>query len=60
MKAGSRLVDANTVSQMSGLSPFTIRRYARIGRIPARKIGQRTWFVLAEVEQWLAGLPRAS
>lgn len=56
----ARLIDAHTVSEMTGISAWTLRRMARQGRIPARKIGQRTWFVPTEIEAWLDKLPKAA
>lgn len=55
-----RLIDATEVSTLTGFSVYTVLRMARQGRIPARKIGQRTRFDIAEIEAWLAGLPKAA
>ena len=55
-----RLIDSNAVADMTGFTPNTIRRLARQGRIPARLVGQRYRFNVAEIEQWAAELPRAA
>ena len=57
--SGTRLWDVATVAEMTGMSPFTVRRWARQGRIPAVKIAGRIHFRPTEVEAWLAGLPKA-
>lgn len=56
----ARLIDANTVAQMTNFTANTIRRFARQGTIPAYRVGQRIRFDVAEVEAWLAGLKRAA
>lgn len=55
----THLIDANEVAILAGFTPNTIRRWARQGRIPSRNIGQRVRFVRAEVEQWIADLPKS-
>jgi excisionase family DNA binding protein len=52
-----RLITADDVSAMTGFTANTIRRMARRGDIPCRRLGQRVRFVPDEVEQWLTGLP---
>lgn len=52
-----RLITADDVSALTGFTPNTVRRMARQGRIPCRRIGQRVRFVPTEVEQWLDSLP---
>jgi excisionase family DNA binding protein len=54
---GLRLITADDVSAMTGFTANTVRRMARQGRIPCRRIGQRVRFVPAEIEQWLTDLP---
>jgi excisionase family DNA binding protein len=54
-----RLWDVKTVADMTGWSEFTVRRHARQGRIPAKRIAGRIYFIPAEVEKWLAALPSA-
>lgn len=56
----NQLVDANKVSELTGFSTYTVREMARQGRIPALKVGRFTRFDLAEVQQWMEHLPRAS
>lgn len=53
----ARLITADDVAAMTGFTPNTIRRMARQGRIPSRRLGQRVRFVPAEIEQWLTDLP---
>lgn len=52
-----RLIDANEVSAITNFTPNTIRRMARQGRIPSRRVGHRIRFVRDEIEQWLTELP---
>lgn len=54
---GLRLITADDVSAMTGFTANTIRRMARRGDIPCRRLGQRVRFIPAEIEQWLAELP---
>lgn len=56
----ARLIDSNAVADLTGFTPNTIRRLARQGRIPARRVGQRYRFDVAEIEAWIAGLPKAA
>lgn len=55
----SRLISSNAVADMTGWSPDTIRRMARQGRIPARRVGARYRFNVDEIEQWIAELPKS-
>ena len=55
----TRLVSSNVVADMTGWTPDTIRRMARQGRIPARRVGQRYRFNVEEIEQWMAELPKS-
>ena len=59
MTTALRLITADDVSAMTGFTPNTIRRMARQGRIPCRRIGQRVRFVPDEIEQWLTDLPKS-
>lgn len=54
---GRRLITADEVALMIGRTPNTVRRMARRGDLPCRRIGQRVHFVPAEIEQWLTELP---
>jgi excisionase family DNA binding protein len=45
---------------MTGWTVATIQKKAREGALPSRKLGRLTRFVPAEIEQWLAELPRPS
>ena len=57
MNTALRLITADDVSAMTGFTANTIRRWARQGSIPCRRIGQRVRFVPTEIEQWFASLP---
>lgn len=59
MRSGTRLVDARVVAEMTGWSVITVRRKARQGVIPSRKVGALTRFIPEEIEQWIADLPRS-
>jgi excisionase family DNA binding protein len=47
----------NTVEAASflGINPYDLRRYARRGMIPARKLGKRWLFHKAHLVEWLKG-----
>lgn len=55
----ARLINAHEVAAMTSFTANTIRRMARQGRIPARKVGARTRFDVAEIEAWLRDLGKA-
>lgn len=38
-----------------GCSPRTIRRYIELGKLPAQRIGQRSWLVIADDVEWIRG-----
>jgi excisionase family DNA binding protein len=57
MRSGTRLLDARTVSDLTGLSVPTLQRMARQGRIPHRYLGRFLRFVPAEIDAWLSDLP---
>ena len=38
-----------------GISPYDLRRYARRGMLPARKLGKRWLFHKAHLIEWLKG-----
>jgi DNA-binding transcriptional MerR regulator len=38
-----------------GLNPYDLRRYARLGLIPCRKLGKRWLFHKAHLVEWLKG-----
>jgi len=40
-----------------GISPHDLRRYARRGMIPARKLGKRWLFHKPHLVEWLKGEP---
>ena len=43
------LLDAHELGKRTGLSEATIRRWTRAGRIPCRRVGRLTKFVLGDV-----------
>ena len=47
-------------ARITGLSEMCLRKWARTGKIPARRAGRLILFDLAELDRWLAGLPTAS
>lgn len=53
-----RLIDARVVAQMTGWSIVTVRRKAREGVLPSRKVGHLTRFLPEEIEAWISGLPK--
>jgi len=57
---GTALWKAADVAELTGFAPFTIRRKARRGEIPAVQIAGRYYFRPKEIERWLASLPAAS
>lgn len=42
-------------AKMLNLKPFTIRKWARQGRIPIIRLGRGYRFDLGSIEQWLRG-----
>lgn len=57
-RAGTRLIDAAEVAEMTGFHADTILRWARRGTIPSRKFGRMTRFDRKEIEAWLLKPPR--
>jgi len=49
----SKLMDVDAVSQYVGLTPFTIRKLAREGKIPAAKIGRAYRFKRDDIDSYL-------
>ena len=59
---GERLLTVKEVVELSGLTRRTVYTQMREGRFPTcLKLGERAvrWR-LSEIEEWLAGLPRAT
>ena len=55
-----RFCGIERAARLTGLAPMTLRKWARTGKIPARRAGRLILFDLAELDHWLAGLPGAS
>jgi len=47
------LLTAEELSKTLPLHPETIRRWAREGRIPFRKLGRKIVFLASEITAWL-------
>jgi excisionase family DNA binding protein len=47
--------DVKTAAAYLGINPDDLRRYARMGLIPARKLGKRWLFHKAHLIEWLRG-----
>ena len=47
--------DVKAAAAFLGLNPDDIRRYARKGLLPARKLGKRWLFHKAHLVEWLKG-----
>lgn len=57
--ATRKLLRVQDVSELTGYSVAHIYLLARNGTIPARKIGTSVRFLPADLEAWIAGLPKA-
>ena len=55
-----RVVSAEKLAREWGLAPATLRRWARTGEIPARRIGRRVVFDVNDIAVWYAAQPRAA
>ncbi len=49
------VMDANDAADFLGLSAPTVRRYAKQGIIPGKKVGKEWRFVKANLLDWLKG-----
>jgi len=47
-----RLLTARDVAELLGLTPWTVYKWARTGRIPCIKFQRHTRFKLADIERW--------
>lgn len=48
------VMNTEEAAEFLGLAPFTIRKYARKGIIPGKKVGGKEWrFVKADLLAWL-------
>ena len=57
-KRGDTLLTITAASEITSLSVVTLYRYARLGKIPARKIGRQIRFSQYELDAWMSGLKR--
>lgn len=49
------VLTAEQVAEFTGISVFTIREYAKAGRIPANKIGKSWRFYKPDLVAWVRG-----
>ena len=49
-----------TLGRRTGLPADTWRLWARLGKVPARRVGNLILFNRAEVDSWLSGQPSAA
>lgn len=47
------LMDVAALAKMLNLKPFTVRKWARQGRLPIIRLGRGYRFDLQSIEQWL-------
>jgi excisionase family DNA binding protein len=50
----NNILTAEELSKILPLHPETIRRWAREGRIPHRRLGRKIVFLSAEIDTWLS------
>ena len=55
-----RLMKVGDVAKYLGFHEYTVRKMAREGTIPAKRIGERWRFRKVELEQWASGVVRSS
>lgn len=55
----NRLWTDEDVAKFLQVSPATVRKWAKLGRIPVRKAGSLNRFDPAEIEQWTRPAPEA-
>ena len=49
------VMSTDEAAEFLGLKPFTVRKYAKKGLIPAKKLGKQWRFVKADLLAWLRG-----
>lgn len=49
------VMNTKEAASFLGISPYDLRRYARRGMIPARKLGKRWLFHKRHLIEWLKG-----
>lgn len=52
MKEEDKYLTSKEVAELLNISDYTIKRFAREGRIPARKIGRQWRFSRQEIDDW--------
>lgn len=55
-----KLLTAEQVAEITGWSPWTVRKMARDGRLPARYMGRAIRFPETEIRAFIDQLPRVS
>lgn len=46
-------IDLQAAAELLHLHPDTLKKKARAGEIPGRKIGRRWWFRMSELDAWV-------
>lgn len=49
------VLNVEEAAELLGVSPWTVREQARMGRLPGRKVGKEWRFSRAALLSWLAG-----
>ena len=52
MKEEDKYLTSKEVAELLNISDYTIKRFAREGRIPDRKIGRQWRFSRQEIDDW--------
>lgn len=58
-RAGDTLLTIQQAAQVTGFSTVSLYKWARIGRVPAVKVGRNIRFSQHELDGWIAGLKKA-
>jgi excisionase family DNA binding protein len=58
-RAGDTLLTIQQASDVTGFSVVSLYRWARVGTIPARKVGRNVRFSQHDLDGWMAGLKKA-
>jgi excisionase family DNA binding protein len=49
------LLDVDALAELLSISPWTVRSYAKLGKLRPIRVGRRVLFEETEVERFLAG-----
>lgn len=52
MSAEEKYLTSKEVAKLLNLSDYTVKRFAREKRIPARKVGRQWLFSKQEIDEW--------